>query len=97
MPVEVHPGPLETLGCIAVPAAQQAGVVHADVAADHAAAGGPLGPQVVAHAALSGLVSGAMALTGLALGGAASRMASTPAQRWAAVGLLAASCVVFLV
>jgi putative Mn2+ efflux pump MntP len=60
------------------------------------AAGGPLSLRVAANAGLLGMASGVMALAGLALGGAASRLTRTPAQRWAAVGLLAASCVLFL-
>jgi len=61
------------------------------------AAGGPLSLQVVANAGRAGLASGVMALAGLALGGVASRLTSTSAERWAAFGLLAASCVLFLV
>jgi putative Mn2+ efflux pump MntP len=60
------------------------------------AAGGPLSLRVAANAGMLGMASGVMALAGLALGGAASRLTRTPAQRWAAVGLLAASCVLFL-
>ncbi len=59
------------------------------------AGAGHLSLQLVGHAGLLGLATGVMALSGLAIGGAASRMTRAPAERWAGVCLLTAAFVMF--